>query len=407
MLLVAGLIGMALGASCSEDGRPEVHQGTGGQSGSAGSAGTGGSDDGGPQDGALADVGDALGSDAPQPPVRVGIIPVPRANDAGPSAGDDTAAQLEVLAAGARGVSVIRRWDQLFVAPSQPNATAWSDLGNIATLYHGAGRGLLLCLSLVDHTLDARPSGVTGSWNSTTTRAALDAAVDKTFATFGDELVALSFGNELDRWLGTASTSERAAMVSLLQHGVDYARGHPARPSAAVIGVTLTWDSLTQGKPVEVPQLAALGDVVVATYYPLDSAFKVRSAGAVSGDLDLLVGALGSDAGEAGAPKPVLLQEVGYPSASECGSSPEQQRTFFVNVFQALSTRRGRFPFLCVNGLYESVPASCSAAAAALGAASNPNAENALCSLGLRQADGSGKPAYDAVLDGLATFASP
>lgn len=408
-LAVAALAGLCLALACSDGGNPEVHASHPDSGGSSGSGGNGGKPDSGPDDGATDAMLDATPTDAALSSLRLGIVPVPPSSgDAGPSPLDEKAATLDVIALGSRGVSMVARWDQLFDGPNSPTS-AWKKLAGSSQLFKTSGRQLLLCLALVDHTLDARPVSLPANWNDPVSRAAIEALVDEVFSNFGDELYALSFGDELDRYLSLATAKNAADLTALVEHGIDYARKHPARPPALVVGATFSADALVKGGSSNVTQLLADSDVVVATYYPLDAAFKVRPPSTAAQDLDQLIAAVSPTDGdaEAGTTRPILLQEVGYPSALENGSAIEQQRAFYEGLFQALAARRERLPFVSVNGLHDLDAARCSAKAGALGAPGNAAAIAAYCSMGLKTAAGVTKPAFGSVLDALAKFSTP
>jgi len=418
---IAAFIGLAVAlgspAACSGDGKPDIVTPSGGSGGGGGSGGSGGGADADVSDSAVDGGSDGSAADAAITPVRLGVIPTPRVADGGAAPIDQQLAELEVLSAGSRGVSLVRRWDALYSGPSAAVVTQWSGLEQTAALFHGAGRSLVVCLALIDRTDDARPSGLS-AWNDTATQKALELMIDKTFATFGSELFALSFGNELDRWLAKASAADRADVVALIEHGISYARSHSAKPPAAAIGVTFTSDAVVSGSQPEVAALISASDVVVATLVALDAAFEARAPTTVAKDLDLLSAAAfaggadagdagGSDAADAAAPKIVVLQEVAYPSSAAAGSSDEQQRTFYDSLFQALSTRRERFPFVAVRELHDAEISRCEEEAQRLGAVGNPVALAAHCSFGLKTVDGSPKPSWASVVDALATFAAP
>lgn len=394
---------------CQGDGNPEVSRKTGGSGGLGGSGGKEGGGNAGGQDGGEPDGADAVSPDAPLAPLRLGILPVPASVDGGTSALDEKQAVLETLSVGSRAVSLAQRWNGLFAKPLEPVPQAWQKLGDIALLFRESGSSLLFCLSLVDRTLDARPVGSAPGWNDLTTRAALEAAVDRVFETFGTELAALSFGNEIDRYLAKVGAKERQELFALLSHGIDYARAHPSRPPAAVVGVTVGSAALSSPSK-EIAGLVAASDVAIVTYYPLDSSWQARPPTLVPDDLDALDETLSVDAGDGGdaaPPKPIFVQEIGYPSAADNASSTDQQNAFFQQLFQALATRRGRFPFLAINGLHDAPPGACQNEATALGAPASAPAIAARCSLGLRSADGTAKPAYATVLSGLAAFSKP
>jgi hypothetical protein len=392
LLPIVGLV-LASFAACEGNGNPEVKQppagGSGGQSsGGNGQGGNGGDDD------AAGTGGDATVPDAPETPVMLGVLPIPISDDPA----SETEAELDAVAMGSRSVSLVRRWDALFSGPTTPANAEWTQLASSADFYASISRKILVCLSLVDRTDPARPVGLTGAWDSSATLAALDDLIDKTYSTFGSELVALSFGNEIDRFLEQAPTAEQAQLVALVEHGVTYAKNHPARPPESAVGVTF---SSRADVPLPASLLAA-SDALVFVYHAVDESFAAHPPEAAAG-LDALAKLAESDAGN----KPVFLQSVAYPSSEQNESSPEQQASFYASLFQALATRRQKFPFVVIEGLYDESTEDCATQASLIGAAASSDAEAMFCSFGLREDTGAPKPAQATVLDGLATFSSP
>ena len=404
-LAAVGVSAWLMALSCSDDGKPEVSKPKDDAGDAGGAGGQGGAPDASGGSGAADAAVDADASDAPVSPLRLGIIPVPPSStDAGPSPADQKLAELDVIALGSRGVSQVLPWKQLFESPSTPAPAAWAKLEAVSKLYQGSGRDLLVCLALVDRTLDARPPGSAPSFGDATTVAALEALIDKVFATYGKELYALSFGNELDRYFSSHGTKEAAELAALVEHGIDYAQKHPKKPAALQIGATFSAQSLTGTLAPSIASILQKSDVVVTTYYPLDASFAARPPSGVAQDLDALPSQLGGDAAP---PRPILLQEVGYPSAAANKSSPDQQKAFYQALAQALTGRRARFPFVSINGLNDLHPAACASEAAAFGAPASAAAVAARCSLGLRGAGETDKPAMASVLEALAAFSAP
>jgi hypothetical protein len=144
-------------------------------------------------------------------------------------------------------------------------------------------------------------------------------------------------------------------------------------------------------------------DALVFAYLAVDPAYVAHTPNSVATELDALAALGQSDA----AGKPVVLQRVAYPSASENESNLDQQSEFFEALFAALLTRRDRFPFVVIDGLYDENAEDCATQAALVGASGNAKAEAMYCSLGLRDTGGQPKPAFSTVIDGLSTFASP
>lgn len=399
LLPIIGLVACAF-AACEGNGNPEVqHPGDGGTGNqSAGGTGQGGS--GGDEDGSAGVGGDSGVPDAPIAPVLLGVLPVPL-EDTTASASQAT---LDSVAMGSRAVTLELRWDALFSGPTTPVNTEWTRLSSMATFHASIGRKLLVCLSLVDRTESARPAGLAGKWDAPGTLLALDALIDKAYATFGTELYLLSFGNELDRFLAAAAPGERTELVNLVEHGIGYAKSHPQRPADSLVAVTFGSRAVSETVPASVSTLMAESDALVFAYLAVEPTYVAHTPGSVATELDALAHIGQSDAGGA---KPVVLQRVAYPSASENGSSLAHQADFYQAFFDALLTRRDRFPFVVIDGLYDENQEDCATQAALADALGNPKAEAMYCSLGLRDAAGLAKPAFSTVIDGLSTFSSP
>jgi hypothetical protein len=378
------------------------------ESDSGGSGGVGGhaGRDSGHGDEIVTDSSDPDLGDAPLVPVKVGIVPLPLASDpdSGTTVAERAAAHLEVISAGARGVSIVRSWSQLFTTATQPESGEWNELRGAASLYRDAERSLLLCLRVVDRTLDARPSGVAGAWDGPATLAAVDRLIDQALLGAGPELQYLVIGNEVDRWLAGKSTTEKAAFATFIQHTVNRAKAHASKPPELKVGVSLTSDALVGASAATFLDLVRATDVLVVTYHPLDESFMARPPSVAAADLDAMAAAVATDAEPA---RQIVLQEVGFPSSELVDGSLDEQRTFFDGLFQALLFRRERFPFVSVHALHDLPASQCAADAVALGAAGNAKAEAARCSLGLRDSTGSSKPAFSSVLGAMATFRAP
>jgi hypothetical protein len=118
--------------------------------------------------------------------------------------------------------------------------------------------------------------------------------------------------------------AKHAAFAAFVTHAV--AHVHAVRPKLKV-GFVVT----ASGAVAEKERLAAAwaaSDVIGVTYLPIDAAAQVRPVTAVGSDVDQLVAALPAG-------KPILLREVGYPTAPECGSDEAAQAAFVSAVFGA------------------------------------------------------------------------
>ena len=158
---------------------------------------------------------------------------------------------------------------------------------------------------------------------------------------------------------------------------------------ALQVGVTATADGALSLSGTELHELNAASDVVILTYYPLTftaTSVTVRSPSEVARDFI----AMRSFAGG----KPLLLQEVGFPAAASNGSSQALQAAFVTQVFAAWKQQGGQIPFLNFFLLHDFTPQMCADFGVYYGAAGSQPFTDFLCTLGLRQADGTPRAAW-------------
>ncbi len=385
-------------SGCSDNAGPEIAplpDGGGGDGGNRidGGGGTGAAVDSG-SDAAVDDSGTTQTAK-----LLVGVIPTPTADNVSPEG--ETLAQLDVLSAGARGVALQRRWSDLFETLQLPGSPVWESLAQTAELFRVSGRSVLFGIGLTSGIDDAIPEQRV-AWESDQAVQGVRRAVDKAYATFGEELVYLVFGREVDLYVNAAASAQRKAFQDFVAKAVSYAQGHPNKPVTTRVGVSLNAKAVTEGSALT-SSLAQLGDVTVVTYRALDKDYRAVPPSAPAGDLDRISQAVSTDAGA----RAVVLEEIAYPSSEETGSTVEKQATFYDSLFQALKSRRDRFPFASVLGLNEYAPTMCPAIAATWGANGNDAAGAAACSIGLKSSEGEAKPAWGTVVAGMATFFNP
>ncbi len=132
----------------------------------------------------------------------------------------------------------------------------------------------------------------------------------------------LSIGNEVDVYL-TTHPQEWGAYQSFYREGVAYV--HAVAPWIKV-GVTVTYDGAVKNRG-HVADLNSQRDVFILTYYPLGARFSPRRPDSPITDLPKMV--------ELAKKRPLILQEVGYPSSTELSSSEAMQAQFVTSVFRA------------------------------------------------------------------------
>ncbi|MGS0757875.1 hypothetical protein ACVBEH_26310, partial [Roseateles sp. GG27B] len=100
--------------------------------------------------------------------------------------------------------------------------------------------------------------------------------------------------------------------------------------------------------------------------------------------------------------KPLVFQEVGFPSAAGNLSSEPLQASFIHQLFTAWELAGTRIPYLNVFALHDFTPAMCADLAAHYQRPGITSFQDYLCTLGLRHADGSVKESWQAVKDDAA-----
>ena len=194
----------------------------------------------------------------------------------------------------------------------------------------------------------------------------------------------LSLGNEVDVYL--AAQNEWDAYKTFYDAAVAYV--HQTAPWVQV-GVTATYGGVQQ-HPDELRRLNEASDVYIITYYPLGAAFTADDPAAPLADFPRMVELAGG--------LPVVLQEVGYPSADLLGSSEAEQVEFVQHVFEAWASAVDAIPFLnyfLMGDLSEQI---CTDLEGYYGL-SHPNFHAYLCSLGLLYADATPKAAWQTFVD--------
>jgi hypothetical protein len=105
--------------------------------------------------------------------------------------------------------------------------------------------------------------------------------------------------------------------------------------------------------------------------------------------------------------KPLVLQELGYPSSPANGSSEAMQAAFFTDAIAAWRARRTRMPFVSLFLLHDLTAEQCADFGVYYNLPNQPTFISFLCSLGLRRTDGTPKPAWNAVRTAAAWLRAP
>jgi hypothetical protein len=257
---------------------------------------------------------------------------------------------------------------------------------------------VLLSIAIVDRTEDARPVALRSAWDSTELELAMQALIDRVYDELGEHLSYLSFGTDVDRFLSLSSKSERAAVATFIERSLAYARANPHKSERTQFGVTFSLPGVLNTPLPETKALLARSDAVIVTDYPLDVSYRALSPSRAVAELTALAD---------GEVLPIVLQELGYPSASEVSSSVAQQRAFYDGVFELLAERRESFSYVDIAAWSDADGVLCQSQALTWGVPAAPRLVSALCSLGLRADASTEKPAWESALRALSAFSRP
>jgi hypothetical protein len=289
--------------------------------------------------------------------------------------------------AGARGNFVSYTWKAL-----EPKAGTWSfnDLRG-AVDYLGDTRKtvLLVGIQVINTTARETPADLAGAaFDSAEMKARFRALINALKPIIGGRVKYLSIGNEVDVYL-SSHPEQWAAYRAFYADAVKAV--HASLPGIQV-GVTTTFTS-SQTQESKITELNAPSDVYMLTYYPLGASFRPRQPTTVDADITQMLRQAGA--------RPLVLQEVGYPSATELGSSEKAQADFVSLLLDRWSAAgASRIPFLNFFLLHNLARETCDQLAAYYGLGGDANFKAYLCTLGLRRADGTPKSAWQALVSG-------
>lgn len=288
------------------------------------------------------------------------------------------------FSAGVRGLEIADTWSTL--GPS-PNSYNFSDLsGSVGIVQTVHPFHLLFGIQVINTTAKELPSDLEGlPFDDPRVESRFHALLAAARPYLASSSISyLSIGNEVNVYLD-AHPDQSAAYSRFYNDALNYA--HSILPGLPV-GVTFTSDALLGSGDARAVSLMTNSDVAIVTYYPLAGDYTVRSPSAPLADIPAILAASGT--------RPVVFQEAGYPTAALLNSSETAQAQFVTNLFRAWRANGSRIPWMSYFVLYDESVSQCDAQAAYYGFAGNANLIAYLCSLGLRNADGSAKTGWNA-----------
>jgi hypothetical protein len=196
----------------------------------------------------------------------------------------------------------------------------------------------------------------------------------------------LSIGNEVD--LGFANDKKLWKQYRVFYRGTkDFVK---KRKPDWKVGIAMTLYGLTQQRKELAQTLNRHSDIILVSYYPINSDFTVKDPRVVGEEMGAVVKAYPH--------RTIYFSEAGYPSSPVLGSSEERQSEFVREVFKAWDAHASQIRYLAFSWLTDSSPAALDFFAKYYSLADNKFREY-LRTLGLRTNPGHGtdKPAFVAL----------
>lgn len=225
---------------------------------------------------------------------------------------------------GLDGCGTTIKWDEYEAQKGKP----LTDFNGVIRI---TNQETLVTISTIDTIKRRLPADVSGlKWDSPEMLARFDAFLREIAPRLDKRVKWISLGNEVDGYL-RAHPDEIDAYIRFLAHSRGVLKG--LKPEIQV-GVTITcMDSLKS--PELAKRLIEGMDIAILTYYPLDG---MRTC-----ELSEIPSHFAFMSALAGA-KPLVLQEIGYPSSPLCNSSEEKQAGFVKAVFAQLDRLGAKVP---------------------------------------------------------------
>jgi hypothetical protein len=187
----------------------------------------------------------------------------------------------------------------------------------------------ILHIRVIDTNQRAMPGDLMGKpFDADETGVRFDRLLDAILPRLEGRVKYFLVGNEIDVYFNQHS-GEVQAFAKLVARATAHIR---AKVPDAQIGVSTTFDSIEDRglRPIlDQTTFFAL------TYYPMSTDFVVRDPSTVDADFPRILAAAGS--------KQIFLQEVGYPTSANNGSSEEKQAELISRVLDRVAGDPGRF----------------------------------------------------------------
>ncbi|HMI57869.1 MAG TPA: hypothetical protein VK511_07470, partial [Gemmatimonadaceae bacterium] len=333
---------------------------------------------------AAAIAGCGSDSNGPTPAARTLSISASPRQIPPPTGADFVAAFDLAYGAGARGQLIAATWKEL-----EPTSGALDVSSLINQLDYVPGRmpTIYVGIQLINTVAKEVPADLADTaFDAPVMRTRFHALIDALATALPGTVTYLSIGNEVDGYL--QATNQWTQYRMFYEDALDYA--HTRMPGVRV-GVTAGYDGLVGASRAQMATLNTRSDVIMLTYYPIGVGFAVGAPTIARTAFPAMLTAANG--------KPVVIQELGYPASPLLGSSDAMQAEFFADAIDQWSKIDGaRMPYVNLFLLHDFTEEECHAFGDYYGIPDNAEFEAYLCTLGLRHADGTPRPAWQAVV---------
>jgi hypothetical protein len=290
------------------------------------------------------------------------------------------------ISAGVKGALLTWKWSDLEPSPGVYNLSPFQQA---VQYFSGSGFDILVGIQVIDTVSRAVPSDLQAApFNSPQMTSRFHALLDRIAPSLGANVKYVSIGNEVDVYLA-AHGSEWTPYQTFYEDGLAYL--HQKAPEIQV-GVTTTFAGASGTTQAQVSELNSRSDVLILTYYPLHGDFQVNSPESPVKDFPAMI--------LLGGGKPIVLQEIGYPSNSLNGSSEAMEAQFVTQAFESWRNAGSRISYFNYFLEHDFSQTDCDSFGEFYGISNDVAFESYLCSLGLRRVDGTPKPAWNSFLTG-------
>jgi hypothetical protein len=232
----------------------------------------------------------------------------------------------EQVRVGTQGLAISAKWNELEPAQGRYALKKVDDSVGLAKFIGGKS---LFTFQTIDTNNWVLPQDLTGlRFDDPKVIGRASVLLNKVLTSLGQGVKWISLGNEVDVYL-VEHPEELPEYLNLLRALESVVRRE--RPDLKV-GVTVTFDGLVR-RPEVVSKFAKFGDCAVVTYYPMKEDFSPLPLATTGENFDRMMSFAGG--------RPLVLQEIGLPSATLLGSSEALQAEFVSAIFRQLETRKG------------------------------------------------------------------